>query len=499
MHDANRPDFMETRPVGRLLLEFSGPAIIATVVSATYNLIARVFVGQQIGMIGITALTVSYPVMLIMLAFAMMVATGATTLISLRLGEREYGKAEKILGQSLLAYLLLTVLFIVFGLTWLEDLLRLFGASDEVVPYAKAYMSVIIWGMIFQEISFGVNNFIRAEGRPNVAMISMLISVPVNILFLWLFLFKLDMGIWGAGLATVVAQFASSIWVVWLYLSGRTVLKWRLKNFVPDLVLIGRICVFGTVPLATQLCASLIQGLQCHVLGYYGDLYGQMMHLTGISGGDLAIGLFGTIFSIIMLMIMPIFGLGQGMQPIVGYNVGALRPERVRRTLTLSLLWSVLISLLFWSFGLLFPEVVLAPFLQKESASYEASLTLGVRAFRFLIFSAPVVGITITASGYFQAHGRPWLSLMLTLLRQLIFLIPLILFVPWYYLKWRPDSGMDGCWLAYPLADLLACLVAVVFLVREYTFKYHRMVRLAKIGRKRRAKADRGQDSSREQ
>lgn len=469
---SQKPDFLEERPIGQLLLQFSAPAITATLVSATYSFVARIFVGWKIGMIGIAALTVSYPVMLTFLAFAMMIATGTTTLISLHLGERKHDRAERLLGQALFMYLVLSILFMTFGQIYLEDLLRLFGASDEVIPYAKSYLSIIIWGTFFQQISFGVNNFIRAEGHPNIAMVSMLISAIANGILDWFFLIYLETGIWGAGLANVLALIISSIWVSWLYLSGRTVLKWRLKYiFRPDFSMIKLIILYGTAPLVMQICSAVINGFQYHLLGYYGGLYGERLHLTGINGGDLAIGILGTLFAISMLVVMPILGLSQGMQPIIGYNVGAVRPERVLRTLSISLFYGVFFSLFFWLIALIRPDWLLYPFMKTSDPAYAQMMALGISATRIVLFSIPLVSINIIAGGYFQAHGRPILSLILTMLRQLILLLPFLILFPLLAVRYHLADGLDACWFAFPASDTLACLVSVYFLYREYVNK----------------------------
>lgn len=467
-----KPDFLEERPIGRLLLQFSAPAITATLVSATYSFVARIFVGWKIGMIGIAALTVSFPVMLTFLAFAMMIATGTTTLISIHLGEQKQDRAERLLGQALFMYLILSVLFMIFGQIWLEDLLRLFGASNEVIPYAKSYLSIIIWGTFFQQISFGVNNFIRAEGHPNIAMVSMLISAVVNGILDWFFLVYLETGIWGAGLANVLALLTSSIWVSWLYLSGRTILKWRLKYiFSPDLAIMKQIVIYGTAPLVMQICAAVINGFQYHLLGYYGGLYGERLHLTGINGGDLAIGILGTLFAISMMVVMPILGLSQGMQPIIGYNVGAVRPERVLRTLSISLVCGVLFALLFWGIALIRPDWLLYPFMNTADPAYSQMMALGIPATRIVLFSIPLVSVNIIAGGYFQAHGRPILSMILTALRQLIFLLPFLILFPMLAVRYHLIDGLDACWFAFPVSDLFACLISVYFIYREYIDK----------------------------
>lgn len=465
------PDYLEKRSVGRLLLEFSAPSVLAAVVSATYNFVARIFVGQTIGAVGIAALGVSFPFMLLSLAFAMMIGTGASTLIAIRLGEKQNDRAEEVLGQAIFLYFALSAIFLVFGLLYLEPMLRLFGATDTILPYAKSYLSIIIWGTIFSNFSFGVNNFIRSEGKPRIAMVTMLISGVLNLTLDWLFLFVFKTGIWGAAVANLIALATTSLWVVWLYLSGKTVLRWRLRYFRFNRRLAWTIAVFGMVPLVTQGCSAVIQGVQNNLLGYYGAIEGVKEGLSATAGSDLAISVMATIFPIAMLVLMPILGLSQGMQPIVGYNVGADRPERVHRTLRLSIRSALAICFVCWLAILFFPAAFLVPFVRPDEPTYRQIIALGSHALRITLLMLPLIGVNVIASGYFQAHGRPILSLMLTLLRQLIFLLPSLILLPWLFHRFGVFGGLDGVWGAFPAADFLAFCVAFVFLIREYRMK----------------------------
>ncbi|MBQ3388042.1 MAG: MATE family efflux transporter [Thermoguttaceae bacterium] len=468
MADHENPEFLGSRPVGALLWEFSLPSIIAAIVSASYNIVARIFVGRTIGAVGIAALHVSFPFMLIALAFAMMIGTGASTLISIELGKKENDSAERILGQALFMFLAVSALFVVFGLIYIEPMLVLFGASENVLPLAKEYLSIIIWGVVFQEISFGVNNFIRIEGKPKIAMITMVLSAVLNGILDYVFLFVFKTGIWGAAVSNLIALAVTSLWVCGFYLSGRTVLKWRRRYLRPNLSLAWKIAVFGTVPLATQVCSAVIQGVQNHMLGHYGAIYGA---LRGIGhGGDLAISVMGTVFSVSTLFLMPLLGLSQGMQPIVGYNVGAEEHGRVHRTLRLTLRLTLSFCFALWGVIMLHPDWFILPFLKQGAPEYQENLLLGCRALRVFSSLLPLVGINIISGGYFQAHGRPILSLFLTLLRQLFFLIPSLILLPFLFEKVHIAGiyGLDGVWSAHAFSDLLAGMIAIFFLVREY-------------------------------
>lgn len=470
MAQTQNPEFLETRSVGRLLFEFSLPAIVAAFVMATYNLVARVFVGQCFGTDGLAAVTVAFPVILIFLAIAMTIGTGATIIISIKLGERDNDKAEEALGQALFLSAATSVLFTAFGVAFMEPLLRLFGATETVMPLAKSYLSVLIWGVFPQHIAYGVNNFIRAEGKPKIAMVSMFIAAIVNAALDWFFLFYLGTGIWGAGLANVLACCVSAAWICWLYFSGRTTLRWRWKycrRF--NWKLTKEIAVLGGVPFATQACAMILSVTQNNMLGQFGRKYGEAMGYA-FDGGDVAVAVMGIAIAIANAVLMPFLGLGQGLQPIVGYNVGAKRPDRVLPALTLALKVVVVAGFAAWFVLMLWPKPFVWLFLNSSEPGYDEKLALGTSAIRFVMCGLPFVGVNILAGGYFQAHGRPILALMLTLLRQLLFLLPCLYFLPRIF-EACGVVGLNGCWFSFPISDALAFAIAAVFLGIEYRTK----------------------------
>ncbi len=469
MLQAQSPEFLETRSVGRLLFEFSLPAIIAAFVSATYNLVARVFVGQCFGTDGVAAVTVAFPVILIFLAIAMTIGAGATIIVSIKLGERDYDKAEEALGQALFLSIATSVLFMVFGITYMEPLLRLFGASDAVLPLAKSYLSVLIWGVFPQHIAYGVNNFIRAEGKPKIAMVSMVIAAVVNAALDWFFLFYLKTGIWGAGLANVLACCVSATWICWLYFSGRTTLQWRAEYCRFNWKLTKEIAILGAVPFATQICMMILAIAQNNVLGVYGRKYGEAMGYA-FDGGDVALAALGIAIAIANAVLMPFLGLGQGLQPIVGYNVGAKRPDRVLAALSLALKAVVVAGFAAWAVLMICPTPVVKLFLNSNAEGYAEKLALGSSAIRSVMCGLPFVGVNMLAGGYFQAHGRPILALMMTLLRQLLFLLPCFYLLPLLFERFG-SVGLSGCWFSFPVSDALAFAIAAFFLAVEYRAK----------------------------
>lgn len=476
MANMRNPEFFETRSIPRLLVQFSTPSIIAALVTATYNLVARVFVAQRFGTDGVAAVTVSFPIIVVFLAVAMMIGAGATTLISIRLGERETDKAEETLGQALFLSCVTAAIFIVLGQIFLEPILRFVGASDQILPLAKSYLSVVIWGVLTQHIAFGVNNFIRAEGRPKTAMISMLISAVANGVLDYVFLFVFRTGIWGAGLANVIACLIAAAWVSGLYFSGHTILKWRWKYFRFNWPLARKIAIFGAAPFVMQCCSAILQTTSNNVMGHYGDLYGQAMGYV-FDGGDLAIGVMGAAVAVTNMFLMPFLGLGQGMQPIVGYNTGAGRPDRTVSTVKTALNFALYAGLVIWAVAMVKPEWFIDFFLNADEVGFAEKQALGKLAIRGVMLSFPLIPINVLASGYFQAEGRPILALMMTLLRQLVFLLPLIVFSTWFIEKYF-GKGLNGFWFSFPIADALACVVSVVFLALDFKNKRRQIVEM---------------------
>ena len=457
---------LENAPIRVLLWLYSIPAILGMVVNATYNIIDRIFIGQTIGEIGITAATLSFPAMMIFNAFGMLIGVGASTIISIKLGEKKNAEAEQIIGQSLFLFVLISALFLVFGLIFLEPMLSLFGATALSMPFAKEYLGITLFGILFQTIAFGVNGFIRAEGQPQVAMLSMLIGAVSNIVFDWLFLVVFGTGIWGAALATILAQALSSVWILWLYFSGRTLLKIRFRQIRFNDRLVVQIVSYGFPPFVMQIMGCVLQILQNRQLKYYGEIYGNLHGLE--NGAEISIAIMGILFSVFLLFLMPLLGLGQGMQPIVGYNIGAKRFDRVSQTLTLALFSAFLFSSLTFVLVMLRPEWFILPFIKLNSPDHAEILLLGIHAVRIFSVMIPGVGIVVIMTSYFQSCGKPLLSLFLTLFRQVFLLVPLLLFLPCVFERIPASTGLDGIWYSTPISDFGAIVLAIVFLIFEF-------------------------------
>ncbi|MGL4942104.1 MAG: MATE family efflux transporter [Thermoguttaceae bacterium] len=457
---------LEEGPIGRLLWLYSTPAILGMVVSATYTIVDRIFVGWMIGPVGIAAVTLSFPITLVMIAFGMLIGIGSNTLMSIRLGEKRFDDAEKIVGQCVFLFLLVSTVFGVSVAIWADPLLRVFGASEQSLPQARQFLVIIAAGSFFHMVSFGVNSFLRGEGKPQIAMASLLLAAILNIVFDWFFLCVLKTDVWGAAVATVLAQAVTTCWIFWFYLSGRTVVKMRLKHIRFHSNIAREICYFGSAAFVMQVAACAVQGLTNRQLTTYSDTSLALIGHTTSAGAasDLAIATMGIVFAVGTLFVMPLIGISQGLQPIAGYNLGANKPHRVRRVLLFALGYAMLFTVVAYALAMAEPQWLFAPFVSTETPDAERLIAFGTHATRIFFIGLPFVTVSIIASGYFQATGRPFQAMAITLTRQVLLLLPLTFFLPWVIETWWPGHGLEGVWIANPVADVIAGGLAITLL-----------------------------------
>lgn len=428
--------------VARLLLKFSIPAIIGMLVNALYNVVDRIFIGNGVGPLGIAGITIGFPIMLVIMAFAMLIGIGANSLISIRLGEQKKEEAELILGNAMVLLISIALTISITGLLFLEPLLRIFGASEAVLPYSKDYLSIILCGTVAQTVGFGMNNFIRAEGNPKIAMLTMLIGAVLNTILDPIFIFLFGLGIRGAAIATVLSQVVSAVWVLYHFLSGRSTLKVHAKNIKLNFPVVRNIITLGAAPFLMQLAASLLNTIMNKSLSIY--------------GGDIAVSGMGIVMSIMTLILMPIFGINQGAQPIIGYNYGARKFDRVKEALKLAIAAATIIASVGFVVTRLFPVQLVALF-NDENAEL---LEFGPRAITIFLTFLPIIGFQIVSANYFQAVGKPKHSAFLSLSRQVLVLIPALLILPKFF-------GLDGLLMAGPTADLTSSIITGTFLFME--------------------------------
>lgn len=431
-------------PIGKLLIKYSIPAIIGMIVNALYNVVDRMFIGNipGVGPLAITGLGVTMPIITILLAFGMLVGVGTSANISIKLGQENREDAEKIIGNSLTLGVVIGVILTAIGIIFGDNLLVIFGASESTLPFAKAYINIILIGSIFNITSFALNSSVRADGNPKKSAIIMIVGCLSNIVLDAVFIFVFDFGIQGAAIATIISQAITAIWVILYYTKGNSNLKLKRENLKLDLRLVKMIFAIGSAPFAMQLAASLVQVIANNTLKTY--------------GGDLAIGAMATISAISMMVLMPIFGINQGSQPIIGYNYGAKKYDRVKKTYLLSAAFAIVI--LFFGFIVVqfFPRMIIG-FFNKD----EELMKIAVEGVRIYLCMLPIAAISITGSNYFQSIGSVKKAMFLSLLRQIILLIPLLIILP-------NLLGLTGVWLAQPVSDILACSITIILLINEF-------------------------------
>jgi len=419
------------------------PATIGMVVNALYNVIDTIFIGRGVGTLAIGGLSIAFPIQMIIMAFAQMVGIGAASAISRSLGSGEIEKADRVAGNSFSAVLLISTIVMSIGLIFTDPVLRIFGATDAILPYARDYIRIILMGSVFFSFTVSSNNLVRAEGNAKVSMFAMIIGTGLNIVFDPIFIFAFDMGIRGAALATILSQFFSFVYITFYLYGDKSTLKVRWHHLRPDFTILKEIFTVGLASFARQVAGSFVAILVNHSLAFY--------------GGDLAISIFGIIRRVTMFLFMPLFGVVQGLQPIVGFNYGAKKYGRVREVIKLS----IIITTIFASASVLIGEVF--PFAIFRIFSSDSELiTQGAPALRLVIMMIPVIGVQIVGAALFQSLGKAIPSLVLSLLRQVLLLIPLLIFLPRI-----GGLGLTGIWISYPLADLLSTLLTGILIFRE--------------------------------
>lgn len=427
-------------PVGKLLFKYSLPAIIGMMVTALYNVVDRIYIGK-LGALPMTGIGLSLPIMTLLMGFGMLVGIGGGARVSIRLGQNKKDLAERILGNAFVLLILIMLSLTAIGLTFKLPLLRLFGASDATIIFADQYLTVILIGAVFQGLGFGLNNIIRAEGNPRIAMFTVLIGAIVNIILDPIFIFTFDMGIRGAAIATVISQLTTTLWVLYHFRSRHSKLKLQFKHMKLDLKTVLSIISIGMSPFSMQVAASIVTVLANNALK--------------TTGGDVAIGAMTVINAVAIFFLMPIFGINQGSQPIIGFNYGAQAFDRVKKTLTLAIIAATSIS----TFGFILTQVWTEGLINLFNNDPEL-VAIAIKGMRLFLMVLPIIGFQIVSANYFQAVGKAPKAMFLSMLRQVIVLMPLLVILPKF-------MGLTGVWIAGPLADITSSIVTAAFLFYE--------------------------------
>ncbi len=434
--------FMEREKITKLIIKFSLPAIIGMFVNALYNVIDRIYIGniKDVGHLGMAGVGISFPVVILIFSFALLLGVGTSASISLKLGEKKINEAEHILGVSILLGTLISVCFISVVLLFIDKIIYLLGASGDTFFYAKSYLKYLVLGTFSVILSITLNSSIRSDGSPKMAMATLLVGTFINIFLDPLFIFYFNMGVKGAAIATISSQTVSLLWTAYYFLSSHSKIKIRRKNISIDFKIIKKICTLGSSAFATQIAGSLVIYFLNLVLKDY--------------GGDIAIGAMAIIQAINSFMIMPIFGINQGVQPILGYNYGAKRYDRVIETLYKGIFSATIICFI----GFLFIKF-LGGFLINIFTDNKELYDLTLYGMNRYLMALPIIGFGIVSIAYFQAVGKPKLSFLMSLLRQIIIMIPSLFILSHFF-------GLNGIWYAAPVSDVLA-IIFTFFLIRK--------------------------------
>ncbi|HHV71594.1 MAG TPA: MATE family efflux transporter [Clostridia bacterium] len=435
----NRSERLGTEKISKLLLNLSLPATVGMLVNALYNVVDTIFIGRGVGSQGIGGLAIAFPIQIIILAFALTIGVGAASAVSRSLGANEREKANKAAGNAFLGIIILSSAFSIFGLLFVDPLLRIFGATETLLPYARDYISVIFLGSVFYSFAVAANNLIRAEGNAKTAMFSMIIGTGLNIILDPIFIYPLEMGIKGAAWATIISQFCSFIYVLVYLYSGKSVLRVKFQHLKLEREILREIFSVGSASFVRQISGSIVAMVLNNSLKFY--------------GGDLYISILGIVNKVIAFLSMPVFGVVQGMQPIAGFNYGAGKVDRIRETVKLSLITTIALASSSWLICEIFAPQVVSIFTDDGEI-----ITKGSSVMRVAIAMIPVIGIQVVGAGLFQALGKAFPSLLLSMLRQVLLFIPLALILPRIF-----NLGLWGIWLAFPAADLSATLITAFF------------------------------------
>lgn len=432
---------LETKKISSLIWEYSLPAIVGTLVNSLYNVVDRIFIGQGVGAMAISGLAITFPVSILVSSLGMLVGVGAASRISISLGERNKETAEKILGNSLLLILIFNVFVIGLTYIYLDDILMAFGATENTLPYAREYLQIVLTGNVFVSLCYSFNSMMRASGYPKKAMYTMLIGAVLNIILDPIFIFVFKMGIKGVAWATVISMFVGMVFVMHHFYQPESIIRLKRENIRLNKSIIIAIVSIGMSPFLMQVAASGVAVLLNSSL---------LKH-----GGDLAVGAFGILNSMVLIVVMIVVGLNQGTQPIIGYNYGAQRFARVQQTFMYTLKIATLMTTLGFIIGMFFPRAFASAFTHDKNL-----LDITEYGIRLSIISFPVVGFQIVASSFFQSIGKAKKAIIQSLSRQIIFLVPALLILPELF-------GLTGVWISMPIADFLSALLSLYLLIGQ--------------------------------
>jgi putative MATE family efflux protein len=436
-----RQEILASEGIGKLLWILSFPAAIGGAVMSLYQIVEIIFVGQVVGPTGIAAVAIVWPVQMLAMGTGQIIGIGGSSLVSRALGAGDIDRAERTLGNAILYSSIIGVLVTIIGLVNVNFWLKLIGASDTILPYAKDYLSIILIGMVFRIYGMGISQLIRAEGNARVAMICMVISSLLSIVLDAIFILVLHMGVRGAAIASVVSDTVTFFYIFHYYRFQNSSLKIHLKNFIPERSVTKEIMTVGFGPFVTTIGGSLVMIILNRTVVTY--------------GGDLAVAAFGMIQRAMMFITLPIMSVSQGVQPIIGFSYGASHSDRTQAAIKLSIIVATIFAFIAFFIIFFFPTPLMRIFTQDSEL-----LSVSSYAARRVFFFIYLVGFQMVSQTIFQALGKAVATFFATVFRQLLFLLPLILVLPRF---WQ----LDGVWLSVPISDMLSFVLTLIIFLRE--------------------------------
>ena len=436
------PTALGTESIGKLLMQYAVPAIIAMTASSLYNMVDSIFIGHGVGTMAISGLALTFPLMNLAAAFGSLVVVGASTLISVKLGQRDYDTAQRVLGNVFVLNILLGLAFTLVVMAFLDPILYFFGGSDQTVGYARDYMQIILLGNAVTHLYLGLNAVLRSSGHPQKAMYATIATVVINTVLDPVFIYGFGWGIRGAAIATIVAQVISLAWQFKLFSNKEELLHFHRGIFRLKRKIVFDSLAIGMSPFLMNLAACFIVILINQGLKEY--------------GGDLAIGAFGIVNRLVFIVVMIVMGLNQGMQPIAGYNFGAKLYERVNKVLKLTIVYATVVTTFGFLVGMLVPDLVVGIFTSDAEL-----IDISARGLRIVVMFFPIIGFQMVTSNFFQSIGMAGKAIFLSLTRQMLILLPCLLILPRFF-------GVAGVWYSMPVSDVLASLIALVMLVMQF-------------------------------
>ena len=447
MEQLDKTKELETKSIKRLLWAYALPSIVSQIIASVYNICDRVFLGQCVGALAIAGLAITMPIMNIVHAFGSLVGVGSSARMSIVLGKKDVNWAEKILGNSMILTFILGILFVTGGYVFMDRILTAFGASVETISYAREYMDIVLPGMFMTTVTFNLTGLIRASGYPTKSMWILAGGAVLNIILDALFIYVLDWGIAGAAWATTISMTCSAIVAVWHFLQPKSFIRFRRHAWRPKGYIFRNILLIGMSPFLMNVAASGVVAL----------LNRQLIHY----GGDLAVGAYGIVNTFGSLAVMLILGVCMGMQPIAGYNYGAGHPQRLKAVYVLTMKVNVIVGMVSAVLAMTIPHILLRAFTKEQEL-----IDIAVPAMRFMLVMFALVGFTITNSNFFQSIDKPWIAIVTSLSRQVLFLVPMIYLVPTIFVN-MGGSGLTGVWASMTISDVLGALLAFFLMLSQ--------------------------------